>query len=137
MREDIESLASYQFGRKTAKNLLDGCNIKGRYPYQRIMYKGRQLGMITQRRGLISLTLEGARRIVDSREYWVDIYDDFPLKGSIFAPGVKDADKNIRIGDEVIVLKNKKLCAAGVAQMSGNEMKESLCGEAVKTRHRI
>lgn len=136
MREDVESFASYQFGRKTAEKLLKECYIKGRYPNQKIMYNHKQLGMIIQQRGLISLTLEGAERIVDSTEYWVEIYDDFTLKGSVFAPGVKDADKAIRIGDEVVVLKNGKLCAVGVAQMNGDEMKESSRGEAVKIRHR-
>jgi len=43
----------------------------------------------------------------------------------------------IRVGDEVIVIKNNKLCAVGVAQMNGDEIKKSLHGEAVKVRHRI
>ena len=133
--EDVGASAAYQFGRNTAERLLKDCVIKGKYPYQKIMYKNKQLGMITKERGLISLTLDGARRIADSGQYWVEIYDDFQLKGSVFAPGVKNADEAIRIGDEVIVLRNKKLCAVGVAMMNGNEMKESLHGEAVKTRH--
>jgi archaeosine synthase len=136
LRENVESFASYQFGRKNAEKLLNECNIKGRYPNHKIMYNTRQLGMITQQRGLISLTLEGTKRIVDSEDYWVEIYDDFQLKGSVFAPGVKDADTSIRIGEEVIVLKNNELCAVGVAKMNGNEMKESRHGEAVKIRHR-
>ena len=137
LKEDLESLASYQFGRGTAKKLLTDCHIKGRYPELKIFYKDKQLGMITQQRGLISLTLEGASRIVESKHHWIDIYDDFALIGSVFAPGIKDADESIRIGDEVVVLKNKKLCAVGVALMNGNEMKESSRGEAVKIRHRI
>ena len=135
MREDIESFASYQFGRKIAEKLLKNCKIKGRYPYQKIIHNNKQLGMVTKERGLISLTLEGAKRIVDSEVYWVEIYDDFSLKGSVFAPGVKNADSTIRVGDEVVVLKNKKLCAVGVAQMNGDEMKELSHGEAVKIRH--
>ena len=135
-KENFESLTSYQFGREIAKKLLADCNIKGKYPELKIIYKDKQLGMITQQRGLVSLTLDGAGRIFESKQYWVDIYDDFTLIGSVFAPGVKDADESIRIGDEVIVVKNKKLCAVGVAMMNGNEMKESTRGEAVKIRHR-
>ena len=86
---------------------------------------------------MISLTVDGAQRIADAETYWVEIYDDFTLKGSVFAPGVKNADNTIRIGDEVIVLKNKSLCAVGVAQMNGKEMTETTHGEAVKIRHRI
>jgi len=134
-KEDILSLASYQFGNKIAEKLLKDCVIKGKYPYQKIMHDNTQLGMITEERGFISLTIDGAERIMTSGKYWVEIYDDFTLKGSVFAPGVKDADSNIRIGDEVIVIQKEKLCAVGVAQMNGEEMKESTYGEAVKVRH--
>ena len=137
LNENMQSLASYQFGNTVAKKLLKDCKIRGKYPYQKIMYNNQQLGMLTKERGLISLTLEGAQRIADSKNYWVEIYDDFTLKGSVFAPGVKNADNAVRIGDEVIVLKNKNLCAVGVAQMNGNEMIEATYGEAVKIRHRI
>ena len=137
VREDILGLASYQFGKTTANILLKDCIIKGKYPYQKIIHDNKQLGMITKERGLISLTIQGAERIVKSKKYWVEIYDDFTLKGSVFAPGVKDADKDIRVGDEVIVTKNNKLCAVGVAQMNGDEMKKSSYGEAVKVRHKI
>jgi len=137
IKENLDSFASYQFGRETAKKLLMDCSIKGKYPELKIMYKNKQLGMITQQRGLISLTIDGANKISESKQHWVNIYDDFTLIGSVFAPGIKDADENIRVGDEIIVLKNKKLCAVGVALMSGKEMKESTHGEAVKIRHRV
>jgi len=137
LSENMQSLSSYQFGNTTAKKLLKDCKIRGKYPYQKIMYSNQQLGMLTKERGLISLTADGAQRIADSETYWVEIHDDFTLKGSVFAPGVKNADNIIRIGDEVVVLKNKKLCAVGVAQMNGNEMIETTHGEAVKIRHRI
>ena len=134
--DDMQGLASYQFGKKTAEQLLKDCIIRGRYPYQKIMQNSTQLGMLTKERGLISLTISGAEIIVKSKKYWVKIYDDFTLKGSVFAPGVKDADEGIRIGDEVVVIKNSKLCAVGVAQMNGDEMKETSHGEAVKVRHK-
>ena len=135
--QDVEAFATYQFGKKIAEKLLKDCVIKGKYPYQKIIYKNKQIGMIIKERGLISLTLDGARRIANSGQYWVEIYDDFQLKGSVFVPGVKDADETIRVGDEVIVIKNNKLFAVGVAQMNGDEMKKSSQGEAVKVRHRI
>ncbi len=135
--DDMQGFASYQFGKKTAEQLLKDCTIRGRYPYQKIMHNSTQFGMVTKERGLISLTINGAEIIAKSKKYWVKIYDDFTLKGSVFAPGVKDADEGIRIGDEVVVIKNNKLCAVGVAQMNGDEMKESSHGEAVKVRHKI
>jgi len=136
-KENIISLASYQFGKGIANELLKDCRIQGKYPYQKIMQNNTQLGIITKERGLISLTIDGAKILAESGKYWVRIHDDFTLKGSVFAPGVTDADELIRISDEVVVLKNNNLCAVGVAQMNGNEMRESTHGEAVKIRHRL
>lgn len=137
VNEDVGSLASFQFGKKAAKTLLKGSQIRGKYPYQKIFSEQKQIGMIAKERGLTSLTMEGAERLKEFRNYWVEIYDDFLLKGSVLAPGVKNADKAIRIGEEVLVFKNRALCAVGVAQMNGKEMKESSKGEAVKIRHSI
>jgi archaeosine synthase len=135
--DDIRSLSEYQFGEKTADSLVRDAYIKGKYPYKKIFVDNVQLGMITKERGIVSLTLAGAEKLLDSKKYWVDIYDDFELIGSIFAPGIKNADDEIRIGDEVIVLKNEKLVAVGVAQMNGEEMINSNHGEAIKVRHKI
>ncbi|MDH7507523.1 MAG: DUF5591 domain-containing protein, partial [Candidatus Thermoplasmatota archaeon] len=137
LKENIEALASYQFGKNIAKKLIKDCEIKGKYPYQKIMFGKTQIGMITKERGFISLTINGAKKISDCDKYWVEIYSDFILKGSVFAPGIKDADEQIRIGDEVIVKRNKKLVAVGVAQMDGEEMKKIKHGEAIKIRHLI
>jgi archaeosine synthase len=135
--ENIASLACYQFGPSLSNLLMKDCTISGKYPYQKIMYKNIQLGMLTEERGFISLTLDGAKRLIDTGEYWAEIYDDFTLKGSVFAPGIKNADESIRIGDEVLVRKKKQLCGVGVALMNGKEMTESTYGEAIKIRHHI
>jgi archaeosine synthase len=136
-KEDVEALASFQFGKKIAEKLIMNCEIKGKYPYQKIMFRNTQLGMVTKERGFISLTTNGAEKISKLNKYWVEIYSDFILKGSVFAPGIKDADVDIRVGDEVIVKRNEKICAVGVAQMNGEEMIESEQGEAIKIRHII
>ena len=133
--ENIMALARYQFGDGIATQLLEGCTIRGKYPYQKIMNNNRQVGMVTQERGLISLTLDGAERLTEAAHYWVEVYADFSLKGSVLAPGVKDADEAIRIGDEVIVKRQGKVAGVGVALMNGSEMKESRHGEAVNVRH--
>jgi archaeosine synthase len=135
--ENIKALACYQMSKPLAEHLLNDCTIRGKYPYQKIMQKNTQIGMVTEERGLISLTMEGGERLASAEQYWVEIFDDFTLKGSVFAPGVKNADESIRIGDEVIIRKNTKLCGVGVALMNGKEMVESRHGEAVKIRHHI
>jgi archaeosine synthase alpha-subunit len=135
--ENITSLACYQFGPVLAKLLMKDCTISGKYPYQKIMNGTTQLGMLTEKRGLLSLTLDGATRLGETQQYWIEISDDFTLKGSVFAPGIDDADESIRIGDEVLVKKKGQLCGVGVALMNGREMTESMHGEAVKIRHHI
>jgi archaeosine synthase len=137
MIENIIALACYQFGPTLAHQLMENCIVSGKYPYQKIMYNNTQQGMLTEERGLISLTLDGANRLDTKEHYWVEIADDFTLKGSVFAPGVIDADVAIRIGDEVLVKKKESLCGVGVALMNGDEMRELNHGEAVKIRHHV
>jgi archaeosine synthase len=132
--ENLLSLTCFQFGIPIAEHLLKGCHITGRYPHRKIMHGKTQVGMQTEKRGYLSLTLKGAASLVRFNHYTVEI-DDFELQGSVFAPGVKHADPQIRIGDEVAVLQQKTLCAVGVAQMNGQEMQELDYGEAVKVRH--
>jgi archaeosine synthase len=135
--EEMRSIALFQFGKDIGSKLLKNTTIKGRYPNRKIFESNEQIGMLTEGRGLISLTLKGAEKISERTKYNVEIYDGFKLIGSVFAPGIKNADSSIRIGDEVIVKRKKKLVAVGVSQMNGEEMVESSHGEAIKIRHRI
>jgi archaeosine synthase len=93
--------------------------------------------MTTLERGYISLTIDGAKRIASQDHYWVEIASDFTLKGSVFTPGIIDADPAIRSGDEVIIRQENSLKAVGVATMHAREMIDARAGEAVKTRHII
>jgi archaeosine synthase len=52
----------------------------------------------------------------------------------VLAPGVVDADDDIRVGDEVVV-EGPQAYAVGRARMFGREMVESTRGEAVQVRH--
>lgn len=135
--EDMKALASYQFGERIAEKLLENCSIKGKYPYLKIMENNTQIGMVTEQRGYISLSKNGAEKIHNLNSFYVEIFDDFKPKGSILAPGVKNADKEIRIGDEVIIVCNNILRGVGIAQINPYEMIESEYGEAVKIRHLI
>ncbi|MBP5734888.1 MAG: DUF5591 domain-containing protein [Candidatus Methanomethylophilaceae archaeon] len=124
-RETIRSVLTFQFGREIADAIMDEDTYGiGKFPYWKIMRgKDTQLGMLTEERGMISMTLEGAKILAEHNYHIVDIMD-FELKGSLFAVGVKDADPSIRIGDEAVVLCNGEVKAVGVAMMSGREMKE-------------
>ena len=108
----------------------------GKYPYWKRLRTKVQRGMISEERGMFSLTLDGARILAECGYATVDMMD-FDLKGNLFAVGVTSADPRIRIGDEAVVLKNGEPVAVGVAMMSGKEMVDLKRGIAVKVRHKL
>ena len=130
----MRSSAIFQFGEVGAA-LTEGCDVSGSYPYSRFMAGRTQLGMLTPDRGMISLTIDGAERIAASGKFLVHM-KDFDMTGNLFAVGVESADQDIRIGDEAIVMRKGKVEAVGVATMNGEEMADSVKGEAVRIRHK-
>ncbi|MDI6917218.1 MAG: archaeosine synthase subunit alpha [Thermoplasmatales archaeon] len=132
--ENMLNRAVFQFG-SPGVDLVKGSVIKGRYPDLRIIKNNKQIGMLIGDRGMISLTIKGGKILADKRKYFVEI-DDFKLKGDVFAVGVLDADHDIRIGDDVIIIHKNVLKGVGVAVMSPEEMMESKRGVAVKVRHK-
>ena len=134
MQEDMTARCVFQFA-KGGKELTRSVEIKGRYPNLKIFSDERQLGMLVEERGMISLTLDGAERISKADVYCVEI-DDFHPQGNLFAIGVEDADRNIRIGDDVVIRHEKDVRAVGSAVMNWKEMVESNRGEAVRIRHK-
>jgi archaeosine synthase len=123
------AVADYYFGSGAGDHLLAGkVKIKGREIQNE---KGRPVAMITPN-GTIALSLEGARRLEPLCKYIVRIGDFLP-KGSLLAPGVVDADEQIRPGDEVII-RGEKAFGVGRAKMSGWEMVESTRGVAVELK---
>lgn len=97
---------------------------------------GKQVASMSRERGLLSLTLDGAKPLAESGSYCVEI-EDFKPKGNIFAVGVVSADPQIRIGDEVVAVHKGEVRAVGVAQMPGPEMALAPEGEAVRVRHKV
>ncbi|MBU2564816.1 MAG: hypothetical protein KJ655_00970, partial [Candidatus Thermoplasmatota archaeon] len=132
--ENMLGRARFQFGDAGIDMVKDSV-IKGRYPDLRIIKNDKQVGMLVGDRGMISLTIEGGKILMGKRKYFVEI-DDFKLKGDVFSVGVLDADPDIRIGDDVIIVHKNVLKGVGVAVMSPDEMIESKKGVAVKVRHK-
>ena len=83
---------------------------------------------------------QGAMRIAKTMtKGWVTVEDEaVPFireNRNLMAPGVADADPDIKADDEVImVTADRTVVGTGVAKMSGKEMKESERGISVKTR---
>jgi archaeosine synthase len=132
----IGAIADYQFGEGAGDELFSDLSIQSRYPKLRAHdADGEQLAAMVPQYGTLSFTLAGARRWVESDvpDKRVEI-DAFAPHGSVLAPGVVDADDEIRVGDEVIV-EGPKAFAVGRAAMAGPEMAESTRGIAVTVRH--
>jgi archaeosine synthase len=134
MLDMFRRMADYEFGMGRGDLLVPAKGIiRGRFPSFVLLDGKEQLCSISPQYGSLTLTLEGAKRMNLNDAYFVEI-GDFVPKGSILAPGVENADPQIRPGDDVFV-KGKNAIAVGKAKMSGREMVESSRGMAVELRH--
>ena len=132
----VRAVADYQFGPGAGDDLFEDLEIRGSQPgLQAHDGDGEQLAVITRNYGTLAFTLAGARHWVesDAPTKRVEI-DPFVPHGSVLAPGVVDADDDIRVGDEVVI-EGPSAFGVGRAQMSGPEMTRSTRGIASEVRH--
>jgi uncharacterized protein with predicted RNA binding PUA domain len=142
----IRSVADYQFGKGVGVKLFpENVEITFSKRTGRIRYvylRGERLATLRPTNGFLSLSITGAKRIVEnvnSVEYLVRVRGDvaqFIAKGGdVFAKHVIEAQRAIRPRDEVIVVdENREVLAVGRAVLSGEEMKAFKHGVAVKVR---
>jgi archaeosine synthase len=133
--EEIASMAGFQFGLETTE-IFSKCAMAGRFPQVKVVRDKVQLATISQANGMLVPTLDGAKLLAEKSIHTVKI-EDFEITGNLFSVGVESATSEIRVGDEVAVVRNGELAAAGTARMSGDEMAQSNRGEAVRIRHRV
>ena len=139
----MRNVLEFQFGREVTELLFDeNTSAIGKFPYWKVIRENPenrkdkvQLGMMTPERGMVSLTLDGARILAEAGYLTVEIMD-FELKGNLFAVGVLSADPRIHVGDEAIIVCNGEVRGVGVAMMCGREMTDLKRGIAVKVRHK-
>ncbi len=130
----MRAAVDYQFGRGAGGMLVtDGASVRSPYPKFQLFEGKQQLATLIPQYGTIALTVEGGMRLRGYPFYKVKI-GDFTPHSSILAPGVIDADPQIRPNDEVIV-EGETFFGVGRALMSGWEMKECGKGVAVELRH--
>ncbi|WP_135806715.1 archaeosine synthase subunit alpha [Halorussus marinus] len=132
----VKAIADYQFGPGAGDALFEEIRTESRYPKLRVQDRdGVQLAAMVPQYGVLSFTLAGARRWVDSEAPTKRVeIDAFAPHGSVLAPGVVDADDDVRVGDEVVI-EGPEAFAVGRAEMSGPEMSESTRGIAANVRH--
>ncbi len=124
--------ADYQFSTGAGDTLVNNAVVRAPYPKFQL-FADKQLATLVPQYGTIALTVDGGLRLRNHVYYKVRIADFIP-HSSILAPGVMDADPQIRPSDEVIV-EGEKFFGVGRALMSGWEMRECGKGVAVELRH--
>ncbi|MCU4972674.1 archaeosine synthase subunit alpha [Halobacteria archaeon AArc-m2/3/4] len=132
----VRAIADYVLGDGAGDVLFEEMQTTSRYPKIQVRdSEDTQLATMVPQYGTLSFTLEGARRWAesDAPTKRVEI-DGFVPHGSVLAPGVVDADADIRVGDEVVV-EGPKAFGIGRAEMFGREMAESTRGIACEIRH--
>ena len=132
----VRAIADFQFGPAAGDEVFSsGATTEGRYPKLRVTEDGEQLAAMVPQYGTLSLTLAGARAWADSDAPTKRVeIDDFVPGGSVLAPGVVDADPEIRLGDEVLV-EGPSAVAVGRANCHGAAMVDSSRGVVVDIRH--
>ena len=137
VKEAFRSVADYQFGVGAGDLLVkQGTHVKVERKGVKRLYRGDVLlAASSPSTGLIVPTMNGGE-ILAKRSHWVLFRGEMFRGSSIMAPGVEDADPNIRPGDVVFVINSLgRLIGVGEANLSGEEMVEVSRGVAVKIKH--
>lgn len=142
----IRGVADYQFGKGVGMTLFpEKVNVVFSKKTGRIRYiylEGRRLATMRPTDGFFSLSIDGAKRVVQSQQpakCFVTVRSDVAKfiadGGDVFAAHVVKADDEIRAKDEVIVLDEEgEVLAVGRAVLSREEMRAFKRGVAVKVR---
>ncbi|MCI4320296.1 MAG: DUF5591 domain-containing protein [Thermoplasmata archaeon] len=138
VREELEALASFQFGSIAARQLFaPPLRLMGRPWFQRLVDPhGTDLATWREERGIFQLTVAGAERLTGTTECDVEVVPDLELVGDLFVPGVANASASIRVGDAVRLTRGGALVGVGEAKLPGTLMLELDRGLAVTVRHR-
>ncbi len=141
----VRMIADYQFGRGAGVALFpDTCTFiySKNGKIRQILDGGRRIATLKADSGLLTLSVEGARRLHKAfpfprhRVVVLNEVSQFIADGkSVFAKHVVRVDEKIRANDEVLVVNElDELLATGKALLSAFEMLEVKRGVAVKTR---
>ncbi len=132
----VRAIADYQFGPGGGDDVFQEVTTESPYPKHRVRDRdGTHLATMVPEYGLLALTIAGGRRWSASATPTKSVsIDAFVPHGNVLAPGVREADPAIRVGDEVVV-RGPSAFAVGRARMHGSAMEESIRGIAVDVRH--
>ena len=133
----VRAIADFQFGDGAGDEVFDDeVTTESFYPKLRVRDgDGTHLATMVPQYGTLSLTLDGARAWLDSDAPTKRVeIGGFVPSGSVLAPGIVDADAEIRPGDEV-VFEGPTAFGIGRAECHGRAMVDSTRGVCIDVRH--
>ncbi len=140
----LKAIADFQFGIGAGDSLFSGeiriTKTKATGTIRTVYDSdGNVIATMRTQDGYLALRKEGAIRLFRSgHALWVEVTEDsaeFNKKGkNVFAKFVVDAHKDIRVGDEVVIIHRNEPIAVGRALMNRREMLSFERGMAVDVR---
>lgn len=135
--DQSQAILRYQLGTLADALFTEETIVKGNFPKYMLLDEKTQLAVLVPQFGQFALSLAAVEKLIKSERYtgqYTVKINNFLPKGSLLAPGIIEADSNIRTGDDVIIL-GENVIGVGKAKMSGIEMNKSSRGVAVFPRH--
>ncbi|MHA2108279.1 MAG: DUF5591 domain-containing protein [Candidatus Hodarchaeales archaeon] len=136
----LRTVADYQFGKGVGKLLIpEGVRLHGHKELGiRIQHAGKHLMTFRSSTGFLTLSIEAAKRIIGSTRNIVKFEGESIRGTTIFANAIKQADHEIRINDEVIIInEHEEIIATGIAYLPGKLLIDMPRGLGVKIRQKV
>jgi archaeosine synthase len=137
--EEAKASAAFQFSQEVATALFEG-KVRLRGPPWFVSLMGQDSSVLAtwrEDRGFWRLTVKGAAKVFAQAGDWcASVEEGVTLKGDIFAPGVLSAGKEVRVGSDVILVKEGELAGVGESVIPGPWYGRLERGLAVRVRHR-
>lgn len=135
-KERLKKIADFQFGKGAGELLTANAKVKKGMIFDKKTNK--LIARENKDYGYLELTLEGAERVLPLKKYFAKLsFNPEEIKGrtrNIFCSGIEDACKEIRPGDEVIVLYKNALIGIGKSLLSGEELVRAKKGLGIVVR---
>jgi archaeosine synthase len=138
--EEAKASVAFQFSQEIANALFEGkVRLRGPPWFVSLMAENSSvLATWREDRGFWRLTINGAAKVFAQAGDWcATVEGGVTLKGDIFAPGVLAAGKEVRVGSDVILVKEGDLAGVGESVIPGPWYGRLERGLAVKVRHRV
>ncbi len=129
--EPLRKICDFQFGRGAGEYLISSnAAVRG----SQIFLGSEQVAAVNPNSGFLVLALLGGKLLKEYGRHIVEISFK-PATNSIFCAGIDKADKEIRPGDEAIVIYEGEVVGVGKAVLNGEEMLRAKRGLGVSLRH--